>query len=109
MREDTAQYLNENFGYQIFKTNSIIKLAITKAFKSANSPITPEQWFVLYVVNQENGLYQKQIADILYKDKPNITRLLDILEEKGFIVRKNEVTNRRITKIYTTERGTRYS
>ena len=53
----------------------------------------------------KDGLYQTQIANILGKDRPNITRMIDILERKGFIRREKDDNNRRILKVFITPKG----
>jgi len=56
-------------------------------------------------LHKEDGLYQKQIADFLFKDKPTVTRILDILEKKNLIIRISDEKDRRKFKIYLTQDG----
>jgi MarR family transcriptional regulator, transcriptional regulator for hemolysin len=67
--------------------------------------ISSEQWSVLYVINQEEGIIQKEIALRSGKDKPTVTRILDALEDKGLIIRKPGSTDRRAFLIYPTPKG----
>lgn len=67
--------------------------------------ITREQFGILLVLSLGDGLYQTQIANILGKDRPNITRMIDVLEKRGFIRREKDANNRRILKVYLTEEG----
>ena len=67
--------------------------------------ITREQIGILLILSLKDGLYQTQIANILGKDRPNITRMIDILETKGFIKREKDDSNRRILKVYLTSKG----
>ena len=94
-----------SFGYAISETSHYIKISILQVFKEKKFKITPEQFFTLYILYQENGMYQRQLAKKLLKDRPNITRLVDILEKKEFIYRESDPTNRRITKLFITEKG----
>ena len=41
----------------------------------------------------------------LGKDRPNITRMIDVLESKGFIRREKDENNRRILKVFLNEKG----
>ena len=65
--------------------------------------ITPEQYGILHVLREEAGLSQKEIGNILFKDKPNVSRMLDALERKGLIFR--QPTDRRKFAIFLTEEG----
>jgi len=67
--------------------------------------ITPEQWSVLFHIIHEEGVIQKRIAELTYKDKPTITRILHQLEQKGFIKRQADEQDRRSLRIYSTEMG----
>ena len=48
---------------------------------------------------------QAEIAERTIKDKPTITRMVDVLEKKGFVVRRNDENDRPVYKIYLTEEG----
>lgn len=67
--------------------------------------ITPEQWSVLYQIDREEGLIQKEIAKRAGKDKPTTTRILDHLEGKGLIYKRTGENDRRSFLVYITEKG----
>ena len=96
----------DNFlGYHITKASLHIKLISRQMFLSEGFDITPEQWALLYALCEEDGQYQNQLADKLLKQKPNITRLIDILQEKKLVTRKADKKDRRASKVYLTEEG----
>lgn len=74
-------------------------------FLAEGFDITPEQWALLYTLIQEGEQSQSQLADKLLKQKPNITRLIDILEGKRLVTRKTDKEDRRTSKVYLTEEG----
>jgi len=67
--------------------------------------ITPEQWSVLYVVEQGEGLMQKTIAERTCKDRPTTTRILDHLEGKGLIYKRTGENDRRSFVVAATDKG----
>jgi len=67
--------------------------------------ITVEQWMVLTILWESNGLVQQHLADTIHKDKTTITRLIDGLEKRNLIVRVPDKTDRRQKMIYLTEKG----
>jgi DNA-binding MarR family transcriptional regulator len=54
---------------------------------------------------QKDGQYQTELADDLFGDNPNITRILDGMEKKGFITRRSDPKDRRKYKIFITQQG----
>ena len=68
--------------------------------------ITFGQWKVLIIiVNSDEGLTQKDIADKLLLEGPTLIPILDKLEKDGLVVRKTDIKDRRINRIYLTERA----
>jgi DNA-binding MarR family transcriptional regulator len=54
---------------------------------------------------EQDGLSQVELADRTFKDKPNVTRMLDVLERRGLIVRQPDEEDRRAYKVFLTEMG----
>lgn len=79
-------------------------IAVQK-FAQEGHPITPEQMTVLAALIDHDGMYQRQISAITLKDRPNITRIINILEKMGLVTRKQDVNKRKIYKIFITEDG----
>jgi DNA-binding MarR family transcriptional regulator len=95
--------LEESLGFILNKTNTKLKNQLFQRFKEDD--ITPEQWSVLTCLWQQEGVSPKELADLIYKDKPNTNRILEKLQAKGLILRKLHPTDRRAYQIYLTERG----
>ncbi|MBW4840132.1 MAG: MarR family transcriptional regulator [Paenibacillaceae bacterium] len=81
------------------------KIAALLQHRLKSYEITPEQWSVLNQIDRANGLIQKEIADRTGKDKPTTTRIIDLLESKGFIFKQAGKQDRRSFLVYSTERG----
>ncbi|MCJ8013126.1 MarR family transcriptional regulator [Paenibacillus sp. KQZ6P-2] len=79
------------------------KMSALFAGKLKPYSITPEQWSVLYQVYLQEGINQKELALRSGKDQPSITRILDVLDKKGYIQRKPDPGDRRAYLIYATE------
>ena len=97
--------LNDFLGYLIMKSGLQIKFAIRQAYMKESIEITPEQWAILHALSENGEQTQKQLADTLMKQKPNITRLIDILEEKKLVMRASVESDRRAFNVYITEEG----
>lgn len=67
--------------------------------------ITVDQWEILVILWESEGITQKDIAERLYKDQTNIARMLFKLEKKGFVHRVTHETDRRSLRVYLTSKG----
>ncbi len=92
-------------GFKIIKGEVLIKRKLLSAFLEKGYDITFEQWTVLNVLYAEPGLIQSEIAIKTYKDKTNLTRILDVLSKKDYIVRETHDKDRRSIRIYLTDTG----
>lgn len=63
------------------------------------------QFFVLMVLSHEQDVTQDTLAWKLLIDKGSIARAVNVLEDKGFVKRITDESNRRAVRIYLTEKG----
>ncbi len=71
--------------------------------KQHNIDLTPEQFLLIDLLWNHGPLSQQQIADQMQKDKNSITKLVDAVERKGFVVRYQNPADRRSNTIIPTE------
>jgi DNA-binding MarR family transcriptional regulator len=95
--------VEKSIGFIIYRTALAMRAALQRTLKERGLDITPEQYGILHVLREEEGLSQKEIGNILFKDKPNVSRMLDALERKRLIFR--QPTDRRRYSIFLTEEG----
>lgn len=81
--------------FQIDKTSKIAKLYSQREFDRLGMGITVEQWILLKIIEENDGLNQKELADKSLRDPASITRTLDLLDKKGFVERRPVEDNRR--------------
>ncbi|MFE4713923.1 MULTISPECIES: MarR family winged helix-turn-helix transcriptional regulator [Paenibacillus] len=67
--------------------------------------ITVEQWEILVVLWETEGITQKELAERLQKDQTNVARMLFKLEKKGFVHRVTHELDRRALRVYLTDKG----
>ena len=68
-------------------------------------PITPDQFRLLSHLWENDGLQQSKLAICTNRNRANITRIIDILEREGIVERKDDPDDRRVHRIYLTEKG----
>lgn len=67
--------------------------------------LTLEQFHLLKNMPVGEGLSQRKIGEIVNKRPANMTRILDRLEVKELVVRRNNPQDRRASTVFLTEKG----
>ena len=67
--------------------------------------LTYSEYVMLLRIYGQEGCSQEDMAAQLHVDKAVVTRVIKLLEEKNFIYREKDSTDRRIKRIYLTELG----
>ena len=102
---DKTNLLKSRIGMKLVRVGKMVRAIAHRKFIEADYPITPEQFTVLTAILDHDGLYQRQIGALTLKDRPNITRIINILENKGLVTRTADTNKRKIFKINITEKG----
>ena len=90
---------------EIVSSAIMIKVLTLRFFAAKGFEITPEQFVILDTISKNNGLYQRQISELIGKDRANVARILNILEKKG-LIKKNQASNgRAINRLELTLEG----
>jgi DNA-binding MarR family transcriptional regulator len=103
--DDRHYQINDSLGFIIYRTALALKAALQRCFKENGYEITAEQWAIIRHLWEEEGLSQREIGEKASKDKPNITRMLDVLEKKRLIFRQPDPRDRRKYCIYLSKEG----
>ncbi len=64
--------------------------------------LTLAQWKILMHLDQQAGLSQKELAEIVEVEPITIARLIDRLEARGLVQRRDDPTDRRIWRLHLT-------
>jgi DNA-binding MarR family transcriptional regulator len=67
--------------------------------------LTVDQGLALMVLNSHPALSQQQLAELVFKDKASITRIIDLLVQKALLARTEHPTDRRKSALSLTDRG----
>ncbi len=67
--------------------------------------LTVEQFILLKNIPEDGALSQNQLCEIVEKSAANVTRILDRLQKKKFIQRKQNPADRRSTLLVLTSQG----
>lgn len=78
---------------------------LAEAFSQAGHPVSAEEWAVLVYLWGEDGKGPADIADHTIRDRTTVTRLLDGMERKGFVLRRPHPDDRRRSQVCLTDAG----
>ncbi len=67
--------------------------------------LTRAQWSVLIHLHRNEGMTQSALAEVLEVEKITLCRLLDRLEQAGWLERRAHPTDRRAKSLYLTDKA----
>lgn len=91
-------------GVYIDRTYKVVRQDLINRFKTEGINITPEQW-VLLLKLEEGKVNQTDLANGSFKDKHTVSRILDLLVKKGFVIREPDPEDGRKYLISLTDDG----
>ncbi len=95
----------DRIGSIIYVVGGLVRGLSSQTFSENNFGITPEQYLILLLIIENEGVYQRQICEITLKDRANVARIVEILLQKGLIKKVTDSNGRRIFKITETQKG----
>ncbi len=91
--------------YLVQRTARLLRVLFLKVVDTSETGITPEMWLVLSRLLARDGQSQTEIGEALFRDRPNTSRILAGLEQRGFIIREPDPEDRRRTRVRITSVG----
>ena len=92
--------LKSNFGFLMHDIARLMKAEFDRRGRELG--LTRSQWWVLNFVYAKEGATQTELADICEVERATMGRLLDKLEEKGWVRRTDDPDDRRIRRVWLT-------
>ena len=96
-RED----LSRNFGFILHDVARLLRTTFDRRVRELG--LTRSQWWVLNHLFRNNGVTQSELAELLEVEKPTLGRLLDRLEQKGWVRREADANDRRAKRVFLTQ------
>ena len=97
--------LSKEVAVELNLTGCKLKQFIAAKLRQENVPLTPEQFLLIDLLWNQGPMSQQQLADQMQKDKNSVTKLVDALERKGFVVREQNRQDRRSNTLVVTEKA----
>lgn len=96
---------DQNLYYLIELTARKIRQYGQSVLDAQGIDITVEQWLVLKVIAENDGINQLGIGELLLKDKPTISRMVKALSTKKLIHKQSSPSDLREFTISLTDQG----
>jgi DNA-binding MarR family transcriptional regulator len=97
--------INESLGFWLYRSHSQVSAGLRQTFQDAGYDLTPEQWAVLFRIQEQEGINQIHLGEKTFKDRHNITRILKQLDKRGYIEKRNDENDKRAHRIYLSPGG----
>ena len=100
-----AEERYSSYSFLLDRTARRVKQYAQQKFKEMKLNITVDQWLVLKHLYANESMKQNALAELLFKDNPTLTRIIDLLCEKGLTLRQPNPTDRRSFHVALTRQG----
>ena len=97
--------LSKEIAVELNLTGCKLKQYIAAMLRIEDVPLTPEQFMLIDLLWNQGSMTQQQLADQMHKDKNSVTKLVDAIEKKGFVVREQSLKDRRANTLVLTEKA----
>lgn len=96
--------MKKEIGVYIDRTYKVVRQDLINRFKKAQINLTPEQWVLLNQLDK-SSMSQADLAAQSFKDRHTVSRILDLLQKKGFLSRTQDLDDARRYLITLTDLG----
>lgn len=90
---------------QLIRTRMASRQAMHRFLRNTGAGITFEMLQIMSSLWTEQGISQQELAKRTAKDKACLTNLMQNLERKGYVCRREDPKDRRTKRVYLTEEG----
>ena len=94
--------LSKEITVELHLTGCKLKHYLATMLKQEHVPLTPEQFMLIDLLWNQGEMTQQELADQLHKDKNSVTKLVDAIERKGFVIRRQNRNDRRANTLLLT-------
>ncbi|MCS5491886.1 MULTISPECIES: MarR family winged helix-turn-helix transcriptional regulator [Algoriphagus] len=93
------------YSFLLDRTARKVKQYAQQQFKQGNFDVTVDQWIVLKNLSEGGDMSQTELANLVFKDHPTLTRIIDLLVKKGYVERLPHPQDRRSFQLHLTDSG----
>jgi len=99
------EQLQNSISRKVVQLRNQIRNRLNIEFSNAGLDITSEMYSVLRCLWEQDGINQQTISEKSFKEKANLTKLLDNLQKREYVFREVDKIDKRNKRIFLTEQG----
>jgi DNA-binding MarR family transcriptional regulator len=103
--DDPGEAVRRAFGWLLHDVFRLFQRSWNRRLRGTGTGLSPAQCRVLSTLYNADGLTQTELADEVEMEKAPLGRLLDRLDELGFVARRLDPSDRRVRRVYQTEKA----
>lgn len=92
-----------SFGAMLADTSRLLRKRFDQRLRFTGS--TRAQWHAIFKLSKQEGMKQAELADALDVEPITLTRLLDRMEEGGWVERQADPSDRRVRLLFLTDKA----
>ena len=105
-RPDDTGALERAHAYRLTRIARLLRKDLSDLLGSMGAEaLTPEQFYLLYRLDERDGIPHNALADPILDDRPNITRQVSSLERLGLVERRPDPADGRRVLVCITPAG----
>lgn len=108
MNDSEYYEVKESLGFLTITTNRLMSGYFRKQLVESGLDLTAEQWGVLAQLWNKGSIAQDELAHNVCVDKSSLSRVLDVMERRGLVVRKRDPDDARRKILYPTQASDRF-
>ncbi|SHO65245.1 MarR family winged helix-turn-helix transcriptional regulator [Algoriphagus zhangzhouensis] len=93
------------YSFLLDRTARKVKQYAQQQFKLGDFDVTVDQWLVMKNLSENGPMSQTELAGLVFKDHPTLTRIIDLLSKKGYVERVPHPQDRRSFQLHLTDSG----
>ncbi len=97
---DRKESADRNIGFLLHDAARLMRVNYDR--RMGDLGLTRSQWWVLTHLYFNEGISQTELSGILDVERATLGRLLDRLEEKGWVERRSDASDRRLKRVFLT-------
>jgi len=95
--------MTESLGFLLSDVSRLLRRRFDERARTSGASVA--QWRVLKILSRSPGLNQGQLAEALEVEPITACRMIDRLEEAGFVERRRDPADRRAWRIHLTDKA----
>lgn len=99
--------IQDSVAYRVHRCARALRRHLLAMMADLDLDLTPEQWFVLNKLRQKDGQSQVELGAEIFADRPNMSRILAGMLDRGLVTRRADVEDARRHLVGLTARGRR--